>query len=533
MKNIILITALLIFQVTFGQFPEGFETSVPPAGWVTFIGANGLGTVQNWQASNISNTGTQSAYVRYENVSGGLAQDWLVTPQFTPTSSTNILSFMQRQSYTTDYGSVYKVFISTGSQTTHADFVLVDTQTEADFTYYYTERQIDLSSYVGVPIYVAFVMEQDDGDNWLIDDVDLTSLPTCDAPSALTLSNLTQTSAMVSWTAPGTQTGYNLRLYEGTDATTTPVIEQLGLSGSLVDSGSYLSGLNAETSYYFTIQSICGTDLSIEGGIGFTTSAAPIVPSPDYTEEFSTFPGPYWSEASGAFADGPTGTTSDWQSDLFANQGTNTCAKVNIYFSNQNHWLISPDFDLSGGAFTLSLEAAVTEWNLTTPSAMGSDDSVRLLASQDSGITWSVLYTWDASNTPSNTGTTLASVDLSPYTGIVRFALLASDGTVNDVEDYDFFIDNFRIQSGALGTTDITDIELKGYPNPVTDSHFYITNKEIITEINIYNVLGQRTEQLYFNSNNISLDLQQYQTGYYFVDVISNNKSKVIKIFKQ
>ncbi|NQY07477.1 MAG: T9SS C-terminal target domain-containing protein, partial [Flavobacteriaceae bacterium] len=252
MKNIILILSLLVSLPIMAQFPEGFETSVPPAGWVTFIGANGLGTAQNWQASNISNTGTQSAYVRYENVSGGLAQDWLVTPQFTPTSSTNILSFMQRQSYTTDYGSVYKVFVSTGTQTVHADFVLVDTQTEADFTYYYTERQVDLSAYIGTPIYVAFVMEQDDGDNWLIDDVDLTSLPTCDPPTALTVSNLMQTSALVSWTASGTQTAYNLRLYAGTDASTTPVIEELGLSGSLVDSGSYLSGLTASTQYYFT-----------------------------------------------------------------------------------------------------------------------------------------------------------------------------------------------------------------------------------------------------------------------------------------
>ncbi|MCH2225739.1 MAG: choice-of-anchor J domain-containing protein, partial [Crocinitomicaceae bacterium] len=115
MKTIQLSLTILFSCITshiLAQFPEGFETTVPPSGWVTFIGSNGLGTVQNWQASNISNTGTQSAYVRYENVSGGLAQDWLVTPQFTPTSATNILTFMQRQSYTTDYGSVYKVFVS-------------------------------------------------------------------------------------------------------------------------------------------------------------------------------------------------------------------------------------------------------------------------------------------------------------------------------------------------------------------------------------------------------------------------------------
>ena len=163
MKKISSFLLLLFALQSHAQFPEGFETTVPPTGWVTFRGANGLGTAQDWQVSNIENTGAQSAYVRYENVSGGLAQDWLVTPQFTPTSSTNLLKFWQRQHYVTNYGAVYKVFISTGSQTTHADFTLVDTQLETDFTYYYTEKEIDLSAYVGVPIYVAFVPEQDNG----------------------------------------------------------------------------------------------------------------------------------------------------------------------------------------------------------------------------------------------------------------------------------------------------------------------------------------------------------------------------------
>ena len=55
---------------------------------------------------------------------------------------------------------------------------------------------------------------------------------------------------------------------------------------------------------------------------------------------------------------------------------------MNIYFSNQNHWLISPDFDLSGGSYELTMDVAVTEWNLTTSSNMGSDDNVKLLVSE-------------------------------------------------------------------------------------------------------------------------------------------------------
>jgi hypothetical protein len=531
MKNFILITCLLTYNLLFSQFPEGFETTVPPAGWTTFSGVNGLGTAQNWQVSNISNTGAQSAYVRYENVSGGLAQDWLVTPQFTPTSSSNLLTFMQRQSYTTNYGSVYKVFISTGTQTVHADFVLVDTQTETDFTYYYTAREIDISAYVGVPIYVAFVLEQDDGDNWLIDDVALTSVSNCDPPTALIVSSLAQTTANVSWTPSGSQTGYNFRLYEGADALTTPIIELLGMSGSLVDTGSFLVGLADSTQYYFTIESVCGADTSAAEGISFFTPAAPIIPNPNYIQEFSAFPGISWTEATGEFSAGPTGTVSDWQSDLYTNQGTNTSAKMNLYFSNENHWLITPDFDLSTSSFSLNFDVAVTDWNLTTPSLMGSDDSVNLLVSSDYGSTWTSIYTWDTSNTPSNTGDNIT-IDLTPYSGIVRFAFLASDGVINDLEDYDFFVDNININSSVLSVASDSIRDLKFYPNPVVD-YFHISTKEIIEEIIVFNILGKQLMVFKPNKKEVDLNMENFQSGNYFMKIKSEFNMQTLRVMKK
>ena len=531
MKNFILFCLFIFFQFTFSQFPEGFETTVPPVGWTTFAGANGLGTSQNWQVSNISNSGAQSAYVRYENVSGGLAQDWLVTSQFTPTSSTNLLTFMQRQSYTTNYGSVYKVFVSTGTQTTHADFALVDTQIDTDFTYYYTIKEIDLSAYVGIPIYVAFVLEQDDGDNWLIDDVALTSVPTCDPPTALAVSSLAQTSATVSWMPSGSQTGYNFRLYEGGDASTMPIIELLGMSGSLVDTGSFLVGLANSTQHYFTIELVCGADTSAAEGISFFTPAALIIPNPVYLEEFSAFPGISWTEAIGEFTAGPTGTVSDWQSDLYTNQGTNISAKINMYFSNQNHWLITPDFDLSTISYSLNFDVAVTEWNLTTPSSMGSDDSVNLLVSSDYGSTWTSIYTWDTSNTPSNTGDNVT-IDLTPYSGIVRFALLAPDGVINNIEDYDFFVDNFNINSSELSVVSSNTLSTKSYPNPITD-YFNISTKEIVEEVTVFNILGKQLMIFKPNLKEFNLNMESFLRGNYFINIKSENKTETLRVIKK
>ena len=163
------ITLLLIFMIMCftaqAQFPEGFETAVPPSGWTSFIGTNGEGTVQNWKTSTSAASGSQAAYISYENVANE-AEDWRVTPQFTPTTAANILTFQQRQAFSSAYGSVYTIRVSTASQTTHAEFTIVDTHSESDFSTVYSTHNVDLSAYNNTPIYVAFVMANDDGDSW-------------------------------------------------------------------------------------------------------------------------------------------------------------------------------------------------------------------------------------------------------------------------------------------------------------------------------------------------------------------------------
>jgi len=532
MKNITLIFCLLTFVYSNAQFPEGFETSVPPTGWASYIGVNGLGNSQDWRATTVSNSGAQAAYVRYENVSGGIAEDWLVTPQLTPDASTNLLSFMQRQSYVTDYGSVYTVRISTLSQTNHSDFITIDTQTELDFTYYYTLKEIDLSAYNGIPIYIAFVMEQDDGDDWYIDDVSLSAIPSCNESTLLSVSSLTTSSAIISWMPSGEQTNYNLRLYEGEDTSTTPIIEHLNLPGTLLDSGSYLTGLVDNSTYYFTIESVCGNNTSGAVGIGFSTLALPISPE-NYVQDFSSFPGLLWKEAIGSLASGPEGLTSSWEPDIFTNQGNDLSAKINLYFANTNHWLISPDFNLGTNSHILTMDVAVTQWNLTTSSAMGVDDSVKVLISEDYGESWTVLYTWNALNTPTNIRTTIPSIDLTPYTGVVRFAILASDGPINDIEDYDFFIDNFTISSSTLTTAEADlNINFNYYPNPVINNLF-ISTKDEIQDIKLYDILGNKILDFNPKNNKVELNFMSYKSGVYILNVETQYAQKSIKIVKK
>ncbi|BAO76177.1 T9SS-dependent choice-of-anchor J family protein [Winogradskyella sp. PG-2] len=163
--NAIAVTALSPFQ-------EGFEAGVPPSCWASYRGSNGLGTAQDWQLETTDvNSGTNAAFVRYEDVSGGNAEDWLVTPALDLSSLTNTeLSFFTRDEDFVD-ASDYSVRVSTLSQTDQASFTTINTNTSYGDTY--TNEIVDLSAYDGQIVYIAFVMSQDNGDSWYIDDIEV------------------------------------------------------------------------------------------------------------------------------------------------------------------------------------------------------------------------------------------------------------------------------------------------------------------------------------------------------------------------
>ncbi|QCE40584.1 T9SS-dependent choice-of-anchor J family protein [Psychroserpens sp. NJDZ02] len=173
MKKITLLLLIYLTMTTLShaQFPESFNGTSIPTNWTTFIGTNGEGTVKNW-----ANVGDYMG-VTYEAVPT-LSEDWLVTPSIAITTSNSLLQFDQTDAFLPDYGSEYTIRVSTGSsQTTHADFTIIDTQTETSVTAgneaTFSSYTVDLSAYEGLTVYIAFVLAQNDGDYWFIDNVNL------------------------------------------------------------------------------------------------------------------------------------------------------------------------------------------------------------------------------------------------------------------------------------------------------------------------------------------------------------------------
>ena len=273
--------------------------------------------------------------------------------------------------------------------------------------------------------------------------------PSCPDPSAGTATNITSSSADLTWTENGTATSWEV---EWGIAAFTPG------SGTAVITGTNphaLTGLAANSSYDFYVRAICGVgDTSAWAGPTSFTTLCPAAFTPAYLEDFTTFVPGCWDEAiDGSPLTGPTGAGSgEWGHTDYLNNGVaNDAAKINLYNTGTSDWLLSPNFDMSaGGPWELVINAGVTTYNGTGGLPMGSDDSVQVVISTDGGLTWGAIYTWDVNNTPSNTGEPYA-IDLAAYTGAANlFGIWASEGVVDDTEDYDFHINDFEIRVPPL-----------------------------------------------------------------------------------
>ena len=79
----------------------------------------------------------------------------------------------------------------------------------------------------------------------------------------------------------------------------------------------------------------------------------------------------------------------------------------------------------------------------------------------------------------------------------------------------------------------VNNFNLSYYPNPVANT-LNLKTDEAIDEIRIYSVLGQEVMRKKYTTSQlqINLDMQQLNSGTYFVKVQIGDKTKTVKIIK-
>lgn len=277
-------------------------------------------------------------------------------------------------------------------------------------------------------------------------------LATC-LPPTLSISNITSSSATINFTSTASEFELEYGLQGFTLGTGTRI-------NNIYTSNYTITGLNPTTNYQVYVRSICSVgDTSSWTSISFNTPCLEITSFP-WLEDFngSTFPPDCWMRAQGLLDTTTTftsTTTSYWTTDGFANVGTTGAAKINIYGTSRNEWLITPIIDLGDGTnnYKLEFDLALTAFGSTNPpSTTGTDDKFAVVISTDGGTTWSSVNTlklWD------NQGSTNVYNNISPsgehviinltgYTNYVRIGFYG-ESTVSNA-DNDLFIDNVTIK---------------------------------------------------------------------------------------
>ena len=247
--------ALFCFVFTWhsnAQFTENFDSNTTmPAGWsvINQGGANG------WTIFNVGNTvahsGTNVARIQYNLTAH---DDYLISPAINVTAGVNDRVSFFIKSINSGYLEPYEVLLSTTTNTASTDFSVV-LQAEETSTQYWEQKEFFLSDYVGETVYIAIRATGTNEDRLAVDDFVNDAIPSCPAPSASIASNLTSSSADLSWTENGTSTNWDIEWgVDGFTPTGTPNVNDTG------DNPYELTGLSADTDYDFYVRSDCGAD---------------------------------------------------------------------------------------------------------------------------------------------------------------------------------------------------------------------------------------------------------------------------------
>ncbi len=259
-------------------------------------------------------------------------------------------------------------------------------------------------------------------------------------------------SATLNWSAGsgGTPTSYDV--YFGTSTPPSFVVNQAGTSYDPAGMMAY------STTHYWQIiprnASGSATGCSIWS---FTTEADPTI-TPPWLEPLTTYLPTNWSESTGLLANPTTlaGTTSAWYADGFANVGSTGSAAINIYGTSRREWLFTPPVNLgASGNYQLEFDLALTVYNGTGSATLGVDDKFAVVISTDGGATWTSVNTlrqWDSTTPISNGAGDHITINLSSYTGVVKFGFYG-ESTVSNA-DNDLFVDNVQVREAPVGPPD-------------------------------------------------------------------------------
>ncbi len=354
-----------------------------------------------------------------------------------------------------------------------------------------------------------------------LDNVSLTyALPSCAAPSALSYSNLTDSSATVTWNPSVSNPSGGYQYYFSTDATAPDAASVP--NGNTASTTANITGLATGTANYFWVRSDCGSG-SNSSWAGPLTLATPC--------EAATLPYAMGFEQTDGLGclkiqnvNGNTTWTINSAGGDAAASGTSSARYKYNATHNADDWFFLQGLSLSAGetylltfkykasggpTFVENLEVKYG----TGATADSMTDNVVTYESIDTTITDAFLES-QTTITPAASGTY--------YFGFHCYS--AADQAF-------LYVDDISVQN-VLGVPANATAAVKIYPNPAGDV-LNISSVHSITAASVYNLLGQKVLERNSNDLQVQLSTAQLATGTYLLRVTAGSTTETVKFNKK
>tara|TARA_B100000524_G_scaffold348477_1_gene253284 strand:+ start:2644 stop:4716 length:2073 start_codon:yes stop_codon:yes gene_type:complete len=300
-----------------------------------------------------------------------------------------------------------------------------------------------------------------------------------------------------------------------------------------------MTGLQPSTTYYFSIRSICGDgnyseweqnpDNNGDGPDAWTTSSCPSSYSLPYFNDFND--PDVWTNCQ-TFNDND-GDGNFWFYVNYADidgDGNNVAASAS-WTSTQgaltpDNWVIMGPIDLTDHT------DAVLEWNVRgiDPSWCSENYSVYVGSSYNYSdlLNGSVTYNETIAAGGDACGNTFGSrlLDISAATGGLVYIGFRHHG-VSDM--FVLNIDDVAVTSSTMSNEDFSLENINYTFNHETDI-LRVNSDELLSKIEIFNMLGQQVLNKNLNETSVSLNLSNLSSAIYIVNIEGNNSK--IKTFK-
>lgn len=477
-------------QVTFSGF-SGANLGTAFPGWKEATGLNGsVGTTSNWQNSLTAQTNGLGSNTARVNLFGNARKEWMISPAIVPSAGyvlklkIALTNFGGINSSTmgSDDSLIVRVSTNCGASWTNIRHWI----SSSNLTNQLVDFDVPLSAFSGQNILIGIYATDGATDN--TQDYDL---HVDDIRLILPIPNDVGVSSVI---FPGGNCGapssfnFSIRVtnFGSSDQTNVPVF--YSMNGETPVSASLPNPLAAGQTVIFTFPTPVNlpnsgnyifnawTSLSGDGNILNDSIVNQSISRPGSTlalVDFNSYNGsnletlnPGWREAVGQI---PVSNPSTWVNC----SGTQTLgfgsqtAKINLNSNTKREWIISPTV-VPTAETNLVFKIAATTRNFSQPATMGSDDSLNVMVSTNCGNSWVGIKAFTVADNLSNQLTNVT-LPLSQFSDQpIQIGFKATDGTLNNTEDYDLHLDNIMVDLTS-GSAESIKSELAIYPNPAVD----------------------------------------------------------------